>query len=63
MVPISWTELQCPVTGQIEQRKVAKVGAWPMKVEVAVNWKMHPAKKPLQVAGERMVENVQVLFC
>lgn len=27
MVPISWTELQCPVTGQIEQRKVAKVGA------------------------------------
>ncbi|KAL5566838.1 hypothetical protein UlMin_030002 [Ulmus minor] len=26
MVPISWTEMQCPVTGQIEQRKVAKVG-------------------------------------
>ncbi|XP_074307844.1 uncharacterized protein LOC141642800 isoform X2 [Silene latifolia] len=25
MVPISWTEMQCPVTGQIEQRKVAKV--------------------------------------
>ncbi|CAI9301913.1 unnamed protein product [Lactuca saligna] len=27
MVPISWTEMQCPLTGQIEQRKVAKVGA------------------------------------
>lgn len=27
MVPISWTEMQCPSTGQIEQRKVAKVGA------------------------------------
>ncbi|KAL7148714.1 hypothetical protein ABFS83_06G197500 [Erythranthe nasuta] len=26
MVPISWTEMQCPSTGQIEQRKVAKVG-------------------------------------
>ncbi|XP_050940260.1 uncharacterized protein LOC103502755 isoform X2 [Cucumis melo] len=26
MVPISWTEMQCPVTGQIQQRKVAKVG-------------------------------------
>lgn len=26
MIPISWTEMQCPVTGQIEQRKVAKVG-------------------------------------
>lgn len=26
MVPISWTEMQCPLTGQIEQRKVAKVG-------------------------------------
>ncbi|KAM2664291.1 hypothetical protein FF1_010703 [Malus domestica] len=26
MVPISWTEMQCPRTGQIEQRKVAKVG-------------------------------------
>lgn len=25
MVPISWTEMQCPVTGQVEQRKVAKV--------------------------------------
>ncbi|XP_057952690.1 uncharacterized protein LOC131146873 [Malania oleifera] len=25
MVPISWTEVQCPVTGQIEHRKVAKV--------------------------------------
>ncbi|KAI8556127.1 hypothetical protein RHMOL_Rhmol05G0227800 [Rhododendron molle] len=24
MVPISWTEMQCPLTGQIEQRKVAK---------------------------------------
>ncbi|XP_068667092.1 uncharacterized protein [Aristolochia californica] len=24
MVPISWTEMQCPVTGQVEQRKVAK---------------------------------------
>lgn len=27
MVPISWTEMQCPLSGQIEQRKVAKVGA------------------------------------
>ncbi|KAJ7973572.1 exosome complex component CSL4 [Quillaja saponaria] len=27
MVPISWTEMHCPVTGQIEQRKVAKVGS------------------------------------
>ncbi|PWA68143.1 nucleic acid-binding, OB-fold-like protein [Artemisia annua] len=27
MDPISWTEMQCPLTGQIEQRKVAKVGA------------------------------------
>ncbi|KAF5204217.1 Exosome complex component csl4 [Thalictrum thalictroides] len=27
MVPLSWTEMQCSVTGQIEQRKVAKVGA------------------------------------
>ena len=26
MVPRSWTEMQCPLTGQIEQRKVAKVG-------------------------------------
>ncbi|CAM8931242.1 unnamed protein product [Rhodiola kirilowii] len=26
MVPISWTEMQCPLTGQIELRKVAKVG-------------------------------------
>ncbi|GFP95741.1 exosome complex component csl4 [Phtheirospermum japonicum] len=26
MVPISWTEMQCPSTGQIEQRKVAKIG-------------------------------------
>lgn len=26
MIPISWTEMQCPLTGQIEQRKVAKVG-------------------------------------
>ncbi|TYH92712.1 hypothetical protein ES332_A13G201700v1 [Gossypium tomentosum] len=25
MVPISWTEMQCPLTGQIELRKVAKV--------------------------------------
>ncbi|RZC81231.1 hypothetical protein C5167_043803 [Papaver somniferum] len=25
MVPISYTEMQCPLTGQIEQRKVAKV--------------------------------------
>ncbi|XXG90700.1 hypothetical protein AAC387_Pa12g2404 [Persea americana] len=24
MVPISWTEMQCPLTGQIEKRKVAK---------------------------------------
>ncbi|KAL9234969.1 hypothetical protein vseg_009777 [Gypsophila vaccaria] len=27
MVPISWTEMQCPVTGQVEHRKVAKVGS------------------------------------
>ncbi|XP_010550804.1 PREDICTED: exosome complex component CSL4 [Tarenaya hassleriana] len=27
MVPISWTEMQCPLSGQIEQRKVAKVGS------------------------------------
>ncbi|KAF2287508.1 hypothetical protein GH714_001033 [Hevea brasiliensis] len=27
MVPISWTEMQCSLTGQIEQRKVAKVGS------------------------------------
>lgn len=26
MIPISWTQMQCPVTGQIEQRKVANVG-------------------------------------
>lgn len=26
MVPISWTEMQCPLTGQVEQRKVARVG-------------------------------------
>ncbi|BBH06767.1 Nucleic acid-binding, OB-fold-like protein [Prunus dulcis] len=26
MLPISWTEMQCPLTGQIEHRKVAKVG-------------------------------------
>uniref|UniRef100_A0A803PU32 Reverse transcriptase domain-containing protein n=1 Tax=Cannabis sativa TaxID=3483 RepID=A0A803PU32_CANSA len=26
MVPVSWTEMQCPLTGQIEQRKVAKFG-------------------------------------
>lgn len=25
MVPISWTEMQCPLTGQMEQRKIAKV--------------------------------------
>ncbi|KAL9257624.1 Exosome complex component CSL4-like protein [Drosera capensis] len=25
MIPISWTEMQCPMSGQIEQRKVAKV--------------------------------------
>ncbi|XP_031483602.1 uncharacterized protein LOC116253029 [Nymphaea colorata] len=25
MVPITWTEMQCPLTGQIEPRKVAKV--------------------------------------
>ncbi|XP_074564721.1 uncharacterized protein LOC141821220 [Curcuma longa] len=24
MVPISWTEMQCPLTGQVEHRKVAK---------------------------------------
>ena len=28
MVAISWTEMQCPETGQIEQRKVAKVEKW-----------------------------------
>lgn len=27
MVPISWSEMQCPLTGQTEQRKVAKVGS------------------------------------
>lgn len=27
MVPVSWTEMHCPLTGQVEQRKVAKVGA------------------------------------
>lgn len=27
LVPISWTEMQCSLTGQIEQRKVAKVGS------------------------------------
>ncbi|KAJ1409327.1 Nucleic acid-binding, OB-fold [Sesbania bispinosa] len=27
MVPVSWTEMQCPLTGQIEQRKVAKVAS------------------------------------
>ncbi|WCJ43731.1 Exosome complex component CSL4 [Euphorbia peplus] len=27
MVPVSWTEMQCPLTGQIEHRKVAKVGS------------------------------------
>ncbi|WMV25814.1 hypothetical protein MTR67_019199 [Solanum verrucosum] len=27
MVPISWTEMQCPLTGQVEPRKVAKVEA------------------------------------
>ncbi|KAI4311026.1 hypothetical protein MLD38_035963 [Melastoma candidum] len=27
MIPISWTEMQCPLTGQIEKRKVAKVGS------------------------------------
>ncbi|KAK3008348.1 hypothetical protein RJ639_015078 [Escallonia herrerae] len=27
MVPVSWTEMQCPLTGQTEQRKVAKVGS------------------------------------
>ncbi|KAK9673259.1 hypothetical protein RND81_12G156100 [Saponaria officinalis] len=27
LVPISWTEMQCPVTGQVEHRKVAKVGS------------------------------------
>ncbi|GER51316.1 exosome complex component CSL4 [Striga asiatica] len=26
MIPISWTEMQCPSTGQIELRKVAKIG-------------------------------------
>ncbi|RYR38754.1 hypothetical protein Ahy_A09g043936 isoform A [Arachis hypogaea] len=27
MVPVSWTEMQCPLTGQIENRKVAKVAS------------------------------------
>jgi exosome complex RNA-binding protein Csl4 len=27
MVPISWQEMQCPLTKVIEQRKVAKVSA------------------------------------
>lgn len=27
MVPVSWTEMQCPLTGQVEQRKVAKVAS------------------------------------
>lgn len=27
MIPISWTEMQCPSTGQIEHRKVAKVAS------------------------------------
>ncbi|KAL2325301.1 hypothetical protein Fmac_024359 [Flemingia macrophylla] len=27
MVPVSWTEMQCPLTGQIEQRKVAKAAS------------------------------------
>ncbi|XP_006282467.2 exosome complex component CSL4 [Capsella rubella] len=27
MVPISWTEMQCPLSGQTEKRKVAKVGS------------------------------------
>ncbi|GAV86224.1 EXOSC1 domain-containing protein/ECR1_N domain-containing protein [Cephalotus follicularis] len=27
MIPISWTEMQCPSTGQIEQRKVARLGS------------------------------------
>lgn len=26
--PVSWTEMQCPLTGQIEQRKVAKAASW-----------------------------------
>jgi len=25
MLPISWTEVQCPVTGEIEERKVAEI--------------------------------------
>ncbi|PKA66194.1 hypothetical protein AXF42_Ash006891 [Apostasia shenzhenica] len=25
MVPISWTEMQCPLTGQVEKRKVATI--------------------------------------
>ncbi|KAL8139528.1 hypothetical protein V2J09_005549 [Rumex salicifolius] len=32
MVPISWTEMQCPLTGQIEQRKVAKAGCGVLEV-------------------------------
>ncbi|KAK7269119.1 hypothetical protein RIF29_21835 [Crotalaria pallida] len=27
MVPVSWTEMQCPLTGQIEHRKVAKMAS------------------------------------
>ncbi|KAG2322087.1 hypothetical protein Bca52824_015300 [Brassica carinata] len=26
MVPVSWTEMRCPLSGQTERRKVAKVG-------------------------------------
>lgn len=36
MVPISWTEMQCPLTGQTEQRKVAKVRSWPSEIDLAV---------------------------
>ena len=27
MVPLSWEEMQCPQSGELEKRKVARVGA------------------------------------
>ncbi|KAI4369461.1 hypothetical protein MLD38_017898 [Melastoma candidum] len=27
MIPINWTEMQCPLAGQIKKRKVAKVSS------------------------------------
>lgn len=39
--------MQCPLTGQIEQRKVAKVDAWLIQVDVSLaeKSKIHPWKK------------------